>query len=252
MRTVIIGDIHGCYSTLVELLRKIEYSPADKNTILIFLGDYIDRGPKIRETLDYLIKLKISAGNRVIFLRGNHEDMLLHVDADRVMGYSCWENPERGKNGLIECYDQGDIWMLNGGRETLKQVFSELEPNEMTKYLRFFRSLRVDYRETRFVCTHAGLVRGIAEDDTATKVWNRDFRMYAGKKPLVICGHNPVKLPIHSGKNGYTEYNFGREVYPLMEEGMFDIDTGAVFGYKLTAMLIEGEGFRLISQQNCE
>lgn len=76
MRTAVIGDIHGCYSTLIELLKKIDYSPNDKNTTIVFLGDYLDRGPKIRETLDYLIKIKFTAGDRVVFLRGNHEDML--------------------------------------------------------------------------------------------------------------------------------------------------------------------------------
>ena len=250
MRTAVIGDIHGCYSTLIELLKRIDYSPNDKNTTIVFLGDYLDRGPKIRETLDYLIKIKFTAGDRAVFLRGNHEDMLLHVDSDRVMGYSYWENLEFGRDSLA-CFDQGKIWTLNGGRETIKQVFSALEFNEMKRYLRFVRTLRIDYHESRFVCTHAGLVRGITEDDPSTKVWNRNLLMYAGKTPLCICAHNPVKMPLHSGKNGFTQYDFGGEVYPLPSEGLIDIDTGAVFGFNLTAMVIEGESFYMVSQKYC-
>ena len=68
-----IGDIHGCYDRLKTLMGKI---PIDySRDTLVFIGDYIDRGPHPFEVVDYLIKLK----NRfpdVIFLKGNHEDML--------------------------------------------------------------------------------------------------------------------------------------------------------------------------------
>ena len=60
-RIIVIGDIHGCCRTLEALLRKIGYIPEEDR--IIFVGDYIDRGPHIRETLDLLIRLQERAGS---------------------------------------------------------------------------------------------------------------------------------------------------------------------------------------------
>ena len=76
-RTILIGDIHGCQRTLDALLKKIAYTPEEDR--IIFVGDYIDRGPHIRETLDHLSRLQEKAGDRAVFLMGNHEKMLLDV-----------------------------------------------------------------------------------------------------------------------------------------------------------------------------
>ena len=68
-----IGDIHGCYDQLKALVEKI---PIDfSRDTLLFIGDYIDRGPHSAEVVDYLIQLKKRV-KEVIFLKGNHEDML--------------------------------------------------------------------------------------------------------------------------------------------------------------------------------
>lgn len=67
-KTMIVGDIHGDYSTLKKILDKW-----DKKSYLIFLGDYIDRGPKQLEVLERVLKLFIEYPSRVILLRGNHE-----------------------------------------------------------------------------------------------------------------------------------------------------------------------------------
>ena len=68
-----IGDIHGCYDQLLALMKKI---PIDfKRDTLVFMGDYIDRGAKSVEVIDFLVKLKKRVPG-IIFLKGNHEDML--------------------------------------------------------------------------------------------------------------------------------------------------------------------------------
>ncbi len=72
MRTFAIGDIHGCFTALETLLDCLELQPEDR---LIFLGDYIDRGPDSHRVLEKLIEL--SANPRHVFLRGNHDDWLL-------------------------------------------------------------------------------------------------------------------------------------------------------------------------------
>ena len=73
-RILAVGDIHGSYDKLIRLMEKVELDP--EKDVLIFLGDYIDRGNQSKEVVNYLIELKkqfLSA----VFLLGNHEQMLL-------------------------------------------------------------------------------------------------------------------------------------------------------------------------------
>jgi serine/threonine protein phosphatase 1 len=77
MRTLAIGDIHGCSSMLDDLLAAVQPTRDD---LLVFLGDYVDRGPDSKGVLDRLIKLRWS--HRVVFLRGNHELMMLRSRKD--------------------------------------------------------------------------------------------------------------------------------------------------------------------------
>src|SRR3954463_3440443 len=78
MRTLAIGDIHGCYAALDALLGLAQPAADDR---LITLGDYVDRGPDSRAVLDRLIGL-YDAG-RLIPLRGNHDEMMLQSRDDR-------------------------------------------------------------------------------------------------------------------------------------------------------------------------
>ena len=91
-RIIAIGDIHGCYHTMVDLLLKVNYDSATDT--LIFLGDYIDRGPFSYKVVKTLQKLQSQVGkDKVICLRGNHESL--------PMNYS------------------HAVWMRNGGMFTL-------------------------------------------------------------------------------------------------------------------------------------
>jgi serine/threonine protein phosphatase 1 len=89
-----VGDIHGCFVHLQDLLGKI---PIGKNDILLFLGDYIDRGPDSYEVVETLCRLKKGSA-KVICLKGNHEQMYLDY---------------------LEGKDR-DLFLSNGGRQTLR------------------------------------------------------------------------------------------------------------------------------------
>ena len=71
-KVVIVGDIHGQFFDLVAMLRKLS-QPGHKNTKVLFMGDYVDRGEYGPEVVIYLLALKLKFPNDVFLLRGNHE-----------------------------------------------------------------------------------------------------------------------------------------------------------------------------------
>jgi serine/threonine protein phosphatase 1 len=198
-----IGDIHGCYDRLKTLMGKI---PIDcSRDTLVFIGDYIDRGPHPVEVVDYLIKLK----NRfpdVIFLKGNHEDML-----------------DKFINGADRF-----TYLLNGGQQTLDSYLIKPVQSDQSKFfpippdhMKFFKSLRLFYETEEFIFVHAGLRPRVPLESQNTEdlLWIRNKFVSSkydfGKR--VIFGHTPLKKP-------------------LVEPNKIGIDTGAVYGNALTCV----------------
>ena len=198
-----IGDIHGCYDRLKTLMGKI---PIDySRDTLVFIGDYIDRGPHPFEVVDYLIKLK----NRfpdVIFLKGNHEDML-----------------DKFLNGADRY-----TYLLNGGQQTLDSYLIKPVQADQSEFfpippehMEFFKSLRLFYETEEFIFVHAGLRPRVPLESQNTEdlLWIRNKFVSSkydfGKR--VIFGHTPLKKP-------------------LVEPNKIGIDTGAVYGNALTCV----------------
>src|ERR671923_509758 len=110
MRSYVIGDIHGCLDELGHLIEGLPLAPGDR---LVFLGDYIDRGPDSKGVVSFLLELeKDPAAYELVFLKGNHEDMLLSF---------------LGLSG-----QHGDMFLYNGGKATLRSYgFSKADsPSE--------------------------------------------------------------------------------------------------------------------------
>ena len=195
-----IGDIHGCYDQLLALLKKIPINY--QQDTLVFMGDYVDRGPKSVEVIDFLIKLKKRIPG-IIFLKGNHEDML-----------------EKYLDGTDRF-----TYLLNGGQQTLDSYLSRstnagnhpIPPDHMD----FFKSLRLVYETDDYIFVHAGLRPKVSLDSQETEdmLWIRDkflHSRYDFGKPVVF-GHSPLGEP-------------------LVESNKIGIDTGAVYGNALTCV----------------
>lgn len=228
MKTVIIGDIHGCLPQLVKLLKKIEVD--QRRDRLIFLGDYIDRGPYAYETIMYIIELQKAMGDRCIVLRGNHEEMML-------------EALQNHPASLNYC----SLWEQNGGRETVAsfkkngtQIFS-VKP--------WLQSLKYYYEIDTFICVHAGIdERGLKYTSEDTLLWDRSVAedgWYQGK--LLICGHTPVLEVNYQDGMHQMKVIDSRKKHPLPQTGVINLDTGCIFGYKLSAMVIEKHWFHVES-----
>jgi serine/threonine protein phosphatase 1 len=127
MRSYVIGDIHGC---LDELRYLIEDLPIESGDRLIFLGDYVDRGPNSKGVLTYIVELQKSDDLEVICLKGNHEDMFLAY-----LGLP-------GQHGDMFLYNGGYATLISYGvrsrRSSLDEVTAQISPG----HIDFLKNLR--------------------------------------------------------------------------------------------------------------
>jgi serine/threonine protein phosphatase 1 len=171
-RRFVIPDLHGCARTFRTLLEDvIRLNPWDS---LYLLGDYVDRGPRSRELLDTIIKLR-KKGFSVHALRGNHEEMLLNSD-----------------NSL----EDFQLWVENGGRQTLDSFGVRSAGEIPNHYVAFLAQLPYFILLDDFVLVHACLNFDIPDPfvDRQAMLWRRQCnvnRQFLGNKSL-INGHMPV------------------------------------------------------------
>lgn len=192
-RRIVVGDVHGCFNTLVELLeKKVEIGSNDK---IYFLGDLIDRGPRIKETVDYAMDL-CSKGLACV-IRGNHEEMLLSSLGDP---------------------SNFEIWMYNGAEDTLASFGAQTPRDIGEEYINFFNSLPYYIEFEDFVLVHGDLNFKSENpfQDKYHMVWGRSQIVIPEKinyRKLVV-GHTPTPLSkIISSLNTWKIYLDGGCVY---------------------------------------
>lgn len=218
MRRIAISDVHGCLKSLRALVEyQLQLTPQDH---LYVLGDHIDRGPSSKGVLDYLMNLD-AGGYHVHCLKGNHEEMML-----------------KAANNQKEL----ELWLYNGGQETLAS-FGVSTPNEIPElYLDFARDMDFYIEVDQYILVHAGLnfVSDKEEEekkdgflwrmhnplrDLKSMLWIRwwydDIDWTWLKDRTIIHGHTPVDL------------DEIWDMYDLMDEDqVLDIDNGCFAKYK--------------------
>ena len=226
MRRLIIGDIHGCLDELQELVRKIKLD--EERDELIQLGDMIDRGPDPCGVLEFFRDLKRRMGDRCVLVRGNHEQILLEAVRD----------PE-----LM------DLWSANGGMETVRSMEERgLKPEDWVSWLT--EETVLFYQTDGFLCAHAGVEHEKGEENSEdTLLWDRNQLLenrYGGS--LAIVGHTPLSVAAYmDGTGGPARALPDGRLRPLPKRGMICLDTGCVFGGKLSAMSVRGGFYTLHS-----
>lgn len=180
-RVLAIGDVHGMYEKLIKLMDKIRFNPDED--LLIFLGDYIDRGPDPGRCLQYIFALQRQYPDVVVCLMGNHEVMM-----------SSYFMQKRGSyNNLI--VDYAGSWLDNGGLETLKQL-DEMDADTKEELLQWVMNLPVKYQYQDYFFCHAGVDPDVplAVQNEFDMLWRRQqwWEQYKGEETLVV-GHTPVQ-----------------------------------------------------------
>jgi serine/threonine protein phosphatase 1 len=205
-RLFAVGDIHGCVDELAVLLGAIDPAPGDK---LVFLGDYVDRGPSPKAVIDRLIELRDAHRCETVFLRGNHEDMLLSF---------------LGEHG-----SHGEAFLFNGGRSTLASygvkpgtARSEVPALIPADHLEFLRALELSHLVDPYLFVHAGISPLLALDQQKEEdlLWIREefIRNRHRLAKTVIFGHTPQREVLW-----HLPYKVG-------------LDTGCVYGNKLSCL----------------
>ncbi len=255
----IIGDIHGEIRLLDRLLEQIlSYNPSE----IVFLGDYIDRGPHSKEVVDRIMGLEVPA----VCLMGNHEWMMLNAIEDSGFGYNPME-----------------LWYQNGAEATLQSFgfsgFFSFQSQIEAPYLEFFQNLRLSHsfllqNTLKIVASHAGISPSIPLADHSDLKNYRDLQNYMRQWHLgqddsflwvrdvffnsspelwegsvVVHGHTPVlKLKRFIHANGQKHFHFIENDLCLRREGPLgrlvsvDIDSGSTISGRLSGMgFFEGD-----------
>jgi serine/threonine protein phosphatase 1 len=227
IRVYAIGDVHGRYDLLMQMHTLIaaeikQDAPADWR--IIHLGDYVDRGPQSRETLDFLAKATAN-DERMIALMGNHDEGFLDflanpTEARLFLDYGGFETA--ASYGVVL-----DASNRNAVFESHRQLLSAMPE----KHLTFLHSLKRHAEFGDFFFCHAGVRPGtaLADQDPHDLIWiRREFLTHSGLyEKVVVHGHTPQMEP---------------EVMP----NRINVDTRAFDTGCLTALVLEGDQKRFL------
>ena len=211
MATIAVGDIHGNLAALEDLLGQI-CDEGDRRNTIVFLGDYIDRGPHTRSCVDSIIGFRRRVEADVVCLMGNHEDWLLRTLRDHrrhswLLGMDAF--------ATIESYSAEAAQTLRLAASTAGpalyvgdcalpyDAFFDSVPRE---HIRFFEELRLSHQTADCVCTHGGLDPGVASIQQQTRhalIWG------AGNFP---DGYQGTEIVVYGHRNNAT---LNAEGWPL-------------------------------------
>lgn len=220
MRTLVVGDIHGGYKALLQVLDR---AGVTSNDTLIFLGDYVDGWSESAELIEYLIRLQEQ--QKCVFIRGNHDlwcDLWLNKGAS---------NP---------------IWQQHGGKETVESYIriGFLTSDYHRRFFSEMKNYHVDEANRLFL--HAGYTseKGIGNEEFESvyyfdrTLWEDVF--YAQKEGV----EGPIRIKhfheIYLGHTPTINYGNGN---PINAINVWNIDTGAAFKGKLTVLDIDTKEF---------
>jgi len=211
MRCFCVGDIHGMIKPLSDLMSKIE-DRIQPDDVTIFCGDYIDRGAHSFEVVEKIISY--SEKHKSIFLTGNHEMML--------KGYLSGSSSDKA------------LYMMNGGKITIRSYekqFGDFFIPENHRKVLFSEIYYCEYDS--FIVVHAGLnpyLDSPEDNDPYEMVWIREEFYTAPRRwdKTIVFGHTPTQ---------YLGMQMG-EVFEDDQKNIIGIDTGAVYGGRLTCLVM--------------
>ncbi|WP_346880983.1 metallophosphoesterase family protein [uncultured Algibacter sp.] len=222
MRIFTIGDIHGGLKALLQVLNKIEVKEKD---LLIFMGDYVDGWSESAQVVQFLMDL--SQKINCVFIKGNHDVWCQNWLSDGEV------NP---------------TWYMHGGKETIES-YQGFTADEKSKHLQFFENLKMYYLDDKnrlflhagFTSLH-GVTREVYKETLYfdRTLWEMALTMDKTIEENSSIYPNRLKhySEIYIGHTPTT--NFGIDT-PMQAANVWNVDTGAAFKGKLSAMDLESK-----------
>ena len=212
-----IGDIHGRADMLHAALTELQLALKAADTV-VFLGDYIDRGDDSRGVIESIMEFK-AWHEKTVCLRGNDEQMLL----DALAG------------------DSLDLWLQNGGMNTARSY--KLSPPAFLRgempgtHLDFLKGTLLEWESVRFHFVHAGLVPPSRQPE-----WSELRSIYlVPAEPRLWIRREFIASEEDFGKIVVFGHTVQKSHLPLIMANKVGLDTGAVFGGRLTVGILDND-----------
>jgi len=225
MNIYAIGDIHGCLNELTSLHKKILTNDKFKvkEDLLIYLGDYIDRGLKSKQVIDQIIKIK-NEKIKTIHLMGNHEEFMVNFLFNKSNNIKNWL-----KFGVDQTFKSYGIeiveFIKNGFEDTIIDKLRDILLEKMgSEHIDFFMSLKTSFSSEKYLFVHAGIDpnKKLTEQTKEDYLWSRSdifFDKDFKAEKIIVHGHTPEENIVN---------------YPFR----INIDTGCFFSGKLSCVCL--------------
>ena len=181
MNIFAIGDIHGCLKQLVTLQDKIFNYPQynKEEDLLLYLGDYIDRGPSSKDVINHILQLQ-TEGIKSIFLMGNHEQFMIDFLFNKINNLSNWII--NGADQTFKSYDIEVAEFIKYGFEDdnidkLRNIFL----SKLTKeHVYFLNNFKLTYIMGDYLFVHAGInpEKSLSEQNEMDFLWSRSDKFF--------------------------------------------------------------------------
>ena len=225
MNIFAIGDIHGCLNELTSLHKKIlTHDKFDvKNDLIIYLGDYIDRGKNSKEVINLILKLK-NDNIETINLMGNHDEFMIDFLFNKKNNIEYWLN--FGIDQTLRSYDIELVEFIKDGfdDDNINKLRDTLLSSMSKEHVNFFKNLVISFSTEKYLFVHAGIDpdKNFAEQTKKDYLWARSsdfFHKDFKAEKIIVHGHTPEKNIIN---------------YPYR----INIDTGCYFSGKLSCVCL--------------
>lgn len=225
MNIFAIGDIHGCLNELTLLHKKILTHDKFnvKNDLIIYLGDYIDRGKNSKEVINQILKLK---NNKIktVNLMGNHDEFMIDFLFNKKNNIKNWLN--FGLDQTLRSYgiEVVDFIKDGFGDDIIDQLRNTLLSTMSEEHINFFKDLELSFSSEKYLFVHAGIdPKKTLEDQTKEDfLWSRSksfFDKDFKAQKIIVHGHTPEENIINNPHR-------------------INIDTGCYFSGKLSSVCL--------------
>lgn len=224
MRTFVIGDIHGGFKALKQVINKLAVTPSDT---FIFLGDYVDGWSQPVEVIDFLITLQQQ--QKCIFIRGNHDDLLLD-----------WLRYKKAPKK----------WLLHGGESSIV-AYKKITETKKKQHIFFLEALQnyyIDKDNRLFI--HAGFTnyKGVEQEYYPKlfywdrTLWETVVALDSTIKKENVCYPKRLLLykEIYIGHTPVTRIN---ATIPVNKASVWNVDTGAAFKGRLSVLDVDTKNY---------